>query len=254
MYKIQPKTKIVGKNLVYLPSCHSTNQIALKLIQNQDSQNGTLVITENQTEGKGQRGNSWESEIGKNITMSIVLETNFIPINSIFDLNRLVSLSILDVLKKLDSQNFKIKWPNDIFYENKKIGGILIENIISANSLSKSVIGIGLNINQEKFESPQASSIKNLFGGRHFEIEGIIEEICEKLEFRTESYRNSTANLLNDEYLANLLNYNKLSKYKDKNENFFEGKIVEVNQHGNLILEIDNEKTHFDLKELTFLF
>ncbi len=121
---------------------------------------GTIVYCDIQRSGRGQRGNSWESEPFKNLTFSLLLRPEHIPANRQFLLSEIVSLATVDVLNRY-ATGFSIKWPNDIYWHDKKIAGILIENVLSGSTFSRAIIGMGLNINQKNFlqRCPQPSFI-----------------------------------------------------------------------------------------------
>ena len=116
----------------YLPSCHSTNEVAAQVLGNE----GTIIITDEQTNGKGQRGNTWESEPFKNLTFSLVLKPSFIPVQYQFRITKIISVAIAQVLQSKLSKAVKIKWPNDIFVGDDKIGGVLIQNTVKVTYLN----------------------------------------------------------------------------------------------------------------------
>ena len=146
--------------IIKLDAIDSTNRFLKALSAQESRENFTVVSTESQTQGKGQRGSGWSSEKGKNLTFSVLYNQKAEQLTSLFTLNILVALSVLEALKTFSNLNFSIKWPNDILSENKKIGGILIENTFKNFGEVQSIIGIGLNINQSQFENlPQASSL-----------------------------------------------------------------------------------------------
>ena len=164
MYKIPANTLFIGKNLVFVPECPSTNTLALEISQQSPVKEGTVVITDSQTAGKGQRGNTWEARPELNLTFSVILKPGFLAINKQFYLNVLISLGLRDYLKEKTSVTAYIKWPNDILVHGKKISGILIENQLRGSLLLNSIAGIGLNLNQKEFGSRSATSLSLLTG------------------------------------------------------------------------------------------
>ena len=144
MHKDPIDSLFPGANQIRLPSCHSTNDVASDLLAEGNIAEGTVIITDHQTKGKGQRGNSWESEPGKNLTCSLILKPKFLPVQKQFELTVVSSLAIVHTLRDLGLPNAQVKWPNDIYYGNAKIAGILIENTVRANHLEYAVVGIGL--------------------------------------------------------------------------------------------------------------
>ena len=157
MYKIYPKTLFVGQIIQYLPSCQSTNDEASALIAQADPVEGTIVVTDHQMAGRGQRGNQWEAQAGQNLTCSLVLKPTFLSANEQFWLNIAISLGIYDGLQPLLGEALRIKWPNDIYVGDQKAGGILVENILQGYSMAWSVVGLGINVNQSDFCSSTAT-------------------------------------------------------------------------------------------------
>ena len=145
-------------NVIKLDAIDSTNEFLKRFLNEQNVENYTVITAENQTKGKGQMGAVWESETGKNLIMSILIKDFITDINQIFNLNCIVSLSVIQVLQQYSIPKLSIKWPNDIMSDTKKIGGILIENSIKNDGTIFSVVGLGLNCNQTNFEHlPRAS-------------------------------------------------------------------------------------------------
>lgn len=251
MNKLQPKTQILGKNIVYLTSCHSTNDYASELIQKNQFFNGTIVITENQTSGKGQRGNVWLSEANKNLMFSIILQPDFLPANEQFNLNIAVSLGIQDCLENYLKENLSIKWPNDIFFVDKKIGGVLIENTLVGKNINTSIIGIGININQSDFLIDTASSLLNILG-KEQNIRAIAESLFEKIEKRYLQLMNNEIAILKEEYVSKLYRINRKVLFKDENGTF-EGEIVGISEFGKLNINRQNFVKSYDIKEIAYL-
>ena len=140
MYKLNLKTHFVGQSLIELSSCPSTNTFLAELMSRDAMPNGQVVITHEQSNGKGQRNNTWESEPQKNLTFSIGLYDLDFPVEHAFQLHCITSLAIVDTINKYTQAKAQIKWPNDIYIGNKKIGGILIENTLSSNLLQDQLL------------------------------------------------------------------------------------------------------------------
>lgn len=242
----------IGREIMFLPSCHSTNEVALKLVKEGFATDGLLIITSNQTNGKGQRGNNWLSEPNQNLTFSIILHTD-IKSHNIFNLNICVSLAINKFLNDLNiSQNFsfKIKWPNDITFNSKKLGGILIENGIKADGSVWSVVGIGLNVNQIDFKYLNATSMRNIFG-KEFILQNVLEIITQNIEFYLNYANTETIDIIKHLYLTNLYKYNE-SHYFKANDLVFEGKIIDIDSNGRLAVETANNIQFFSNQEIKF--
>lgn len=242
----------MGKNLVFVPECHSTNSYALELCQQFPvAPDGTVVITDNQTAGRGQRGNQWLTAPGKNFTFSIVLRPSFLSPKDQFYLNVFTSLSIYDYLLKKGCNNIRIKWPNDILVGSKKICGILIENIIAGNRFSNVVIGIGLNVNQDRFNVDTATSLC-LELKRNFDLETELEELLAFIEARYLRLRANELQSMMTEYLILMYWLAEHHIFSDRHGKF-EGTITGVDDLGRLkILTREGERL-FDVKEISYV-
>ena len=249
-------SKIFSKNKIhFFNEIDSTNKIATQYIENKKAQEGDLFWTNYQSNGKGQKGNIWESELGKNLIFSFILKPITLEPGSQFMLNKVISLGLHDFFNSFElKKDFFIKWPNDIYYCNYKIAGILIENHIIGNKIEFSIIGIGINVNQvyfsEKIKNP--ISLKQIYS-KEFELEELFKNVLKFLEIRITNLYNNDIDNINTDYLNNLLNYNTFSKYIYRNQ-ILNAKIIGINKYGNLKL-IDNEGIIYfsDLKELVFL-
>jgi len=212
---------------------------------------GLLISTKHQTKGKGQRGKKWESGANKNLLISVVIEPN-IPISKQFNISKLVALAIYDVMISLGLEA-KIKWPNDILVNSKKIAGILIQNILKKNQIIHSVIGIGLNVNQTKFSQfdRKATSLK-LVLNKVYDILEVQHKLLHFLEKRVVEFK---AEIKQDEdYLQALYLFEKWTTFEVNNTQF-SGRIKGVNSHGNLLIEQeDGNVNQYDLQEVEFLF
>ncbi|RYF86687.1 MAG: biotin--[acetyl-CoA-carboxylase] ligase, partial [Chitinophagaceae bacterium] len=232
---MQPDTLFIGQSSVYLPTCRSTNEAAHQVLLKNEATEGTLLYTDNQTAGRGQRGNTWEAVPGQNITLSFLLKPVFLSLNDQFYLTMCCSLALADLLQPYVREQIRVKWPNDIYAGNKKIAGILIENSTTGKTLQNSIIGIGININQTKFGYPTATSLK-LLAGREINLASIRKELSEQLEKRYLQLRSGKKDQLKKEYLHNLLRYQEWHPYKVGNQEIT-GMIVGVNETGKLALQ-----------------
>jgi BirA family biotin operon repressor/biotin-[acetyl-CoA-carboxylase] ligase len=254
LHNFQPKTLFLGKKSIYLPSCHSTNDIAAEIIQNKPVFDGTIVITSDQTAGRGQRGNVWEALPGQNITCSIILKPDFLSATEQFKLNIAVSLGIYYFLSKYLPENLKVKWPNDIYIGDRKMGGVLIENSIAGSRIAYSVVGIGLNINQLSFEDVHSRAVSLRLATQNideFEIEKLIGELCISIEKYYLQLKNNHHIAQKNAYLQILYRFQETHFFR-KNEEKFLGKIVGVAPTGHLMLEIEGKVEYFDFKEVAF--
>jgi BirA family biotin operon repressor/biotin-[acetyl-CoA-carboxylase] ligase len=240
--------------LIKLDAIDSTNEFLKGLSNNQLVENFTVVTTESQTKGKGQMGSVWVSEPSKNLIMSVLVKDFLLDSNSIFDVNIVVSVSIIQALETLNIPELSIKWPNDIMSYNKKIGGILIENSIKSNGTINSIVGLGLNVNQTNFEHlPKATSLA-LISSTIFDKEEILLRIIEKLELNIQSWHQNK-DLMWVDYAEKLFKKGIPMPFSDENQQHFMGIIQGVSSIGKLqILLEDDTVPEFDIKEIQMLY
>lgn len=252
--RFQPNTLFIGKNTHFLPTCHSTNDIALQMIQNTSVFEGQVVVTNHQTAGKGQRGNVWEAEAGQNLTFSIILKPIFLRADEQFKLNIAVSVGIYQFLSALLPEGLSIKWPNDVYFNDKKLGGVLIENSIQANQLSYSVVGIGLNINQIQFFDKKAISLLKINQyTNHYDLTELLSQLLVSIEQCYLKLKNNEYKSLKESYVNKLFRINTFHIYQQNGREFI-GKIIDVLDSGKLMLEVDGNLELFDMKEIEFVF
>ena len=242
-------------NLIKLDAIDSTNEFLKGLSNDISTQNFTIVTAETQTNGKGQMGSKWLSESGKNLTFSILIKNIISNINQIFDLNVAVTLSIIDALERLNIPEIYIKWPNDIMSGNKKIAGILIENIKKSDNSIYSIIGLGLNVNQTNFNNlPNASSLKKIMN-HDFNKDIIFNKIIESIKKNIFELENNNQNQLWGLYNGKLFKKGIIMAFENKNQEKFMGIIQNVTQTGKLQLLIENEIIkEFEIKEIVMLY
>jgi BirA family biotin operon repressor/biotin-[acetyl-CoA-carboxylase] ligase len=240
--------------LIKLDAIDSTNEFLKGLSSNQSLENFTVVTAENQTKGKGQMGSVWDSEPGKNLIMSILIGNFVTNINRIFDINIIVSVSVIQVLEELNIPGLSIKWPNDIMSYNKKIGGILIENSIKSEGSINSIVGLGLNVNQINFENlPKASSLA-VICNTTFDKDEILLKIVKKMEQNIQNW-NLNSGLFWLEYANKLFKKGFPMPFEDQNQQNFMGIIQGVSPVGKLeILLEDDSISEFDIKEIQMLY
>ncbi len=257
MDNIEFTTSIIGCQYIYLPQCHSTNDYALLMARKNDAKEGCIVNTGNQTMGRGQRGSVWLSEPNQNLTFSIVLKPSFVGLSQQFILNMIVSLGIMDTLKvMLPLHQFKIKWPNDIYVyheENwKKLGGILIENVINGTTLINSVVGIGLNINQTVFDIPSAISIKSILN-THTDPKIVLLNIAKYVEHYYLKLKNNELDYIRYAYTQQLYAYGEYHQF-DIHGSRQKGIVLGVGDNGMLAIQFEKNIHYYNIKEVKFIF
>ncbi|MBD5344823.1 MAG: biotin--[acetyl-CoA-carboxylase] ligase [Bacteroides sp.] len=202
--------------MVWLDTTASTNTALASM---PDARHGTVVITHSQTAGRGQRGNSWEAAPGLNVTMSMLIEPRAITAAGQFAVSEIVALGVANILSLLagPSDEISVKWPNDIYAGDRKIAGILIENTIAGRRIIKSIAGIGVNINQPRFESdaPNPVSLLQLTGIEQH-IPTVADLIAREILSLADLYDTpSRLEQLHEQYLAHLWRRNGYHPYID---------------------------------------
>ena len=241
-------------NIIKLDAIDSTNSYLKKIILEKDISDYTIVTANFQTEGKGQLGYMWESEDSKNLLCSIYKKDLGIKVEDQFVLSMLVSLSIIRTLEKLNLPKLYVKWPNDIMSDNKKICGILIENMVKQNSIKESVIGIGLNVNQNTFKNlPNATSIKKIKGVA-FNIDELLNDLANNIKKQFIDFNQSKIDLIFRQYEDVLYRINIPSTFKNSEGDVFTGFIKGVNNLGRLkVLLEDNLTKSYSIKDISLM-
>ena len=245
----------VGQNFVTLKEVDSTNNFLKHLVSNSKPViEGTVIMAENQYAGRGQQQNTWNAEAGKNLTFSILLKPHFLEVTNQFDLIRVVSLGVFDALEPLLGDALKIKWPNDIYFGDLKLGGMLIENMIQGGQIKNAIVGIGLNVNQEVFgpSLPNATSLKQILH-QDYDLKALLSEICRHVEAWYLNLRAGKTEDVRKVYLSRLYWLNEMRWFKTAG-GIINGKVKNVCYNGLLVIEnTNNEELEFSLKEIEFL-
>lgn len=238
---------------IHLEQIDSTNAY-LQRQQSECNIRNWVVSADEQTAGKGMGSNGWESEAGKNLTFSLAVDMGFLPAERQFHLSETVALGIIEVLDKvLPTENLSIKWPNDIYFENRKLAGILINSTIKANMMDVSIIGIGLNVNQTQFQDwpTHPISLKQITGKKH-DLQLLLVQIAEHILIKVEQLETSPAAIEQD-YLKRLYRYRTWADYE------VDGKILRlfmtgIDAFGRLMLVDEANNSYcFYIKEVKFL-
>jgi BirA family biotin operon repressor/biotin-[acetyl-CoA-carboxylase] ligase len=245
----------VGQNFITLKQVDSTNNFLKELLSNSKPLiEGTVIMAENQYAGRGQQQSGWHAEPGKNLTFSLLLKPVFLPVTDQFDLIRVISLGVFDALEPLLGPKLKIKWPNDIYYADSKLGGMLIENVLQSGQIKNSIIGIGLNVNQESFspDLTKAISLKQILH-QDYDLKTLLSEICRHIEAWYLNLKAGKIPFIRKAYLSRLYWLDERKSFKTQ-DNVFTGTIKNVRDNGLLVVHNNNaEELEFSLKEIEFL-
>lgn len=242
--------KRLERFLIQLDKVDSTNDYAADLIKSSFVKNGTTVLTDHQLKGRGQRSALWTAEPKKNLTCSTIIFPN-IPAAKAFYLNIIAALAVRKTLSDLGLEA-KIKWPNDILVDSKKICGILVENVISGANINSSIIGIGLNVNQEIFSDQFKATSLKLESGNEMELKDIFDQYFGYLDFYLNLLCDSHFNLLLNQYYEHFYRHLENSAFEIDGA-ITQGKIIGITESGLLQVEIAGTKKAFDIKELKYL-
>ncbi len=250
------QTLFIGQNLVRLASVDSTNNYALQLLKDTQVMEGTLIWALEQTKGRGQRENNWLAEPFQNLTMSIILYPD-LTVRRQFYLTKVIALGletfVSELIGKKDAgSDIKIKWPNDIYVSDKKIAGVLIENNLRAEQIFSSVIGIGLNVNQKKFNGLSNATSLQILSNTVFDLSDCLSRLCEHIEARYLQLKANKMELLDSDYEERLYKLGELGDY-EKDGKRFGAILTGVNEQGKLLLKQENgEISEYGFKEITF--
>ncbi|NDV77796.1 biotin--[acetyl-CoA-carboxylase] ligase [Dysgonomonas sp. 511] len=244
---------------IHMQACSSTNTCLLELAvsgqvkKGSPLPEGSIIWAEYQTSGKGQQGNSWESGKGENLLFSIIFYPTMIKANEQFIISQMVSLAVAECLQKYVA-DISIKWPNDIYWREKKICGILIENNLLENTISQSVCGIGININQDEFVSnaPNPVSLMQITG-KSYDRESVLDEVNELILTYYQRVKENDYQPITEKYKSLLFRRNGYYKYSDKTGDFL-AKIKDIKPNGLLVLETNlGEEKLFAFKEVKYV-
>jgi BirA family biotin operon repressor/biotin-[acetyl-CoA-carboxylase] ligase len=242
-------------HIIKLDAIDSTNSYLRQLSVTEAIEDFTVAVANHQTKGRGQMGTQWSSQASKNLMVSVFKDVSFLNLEHHFFISIAVSLSILEALESFNIKNLKVKWPNDILSENKKIGGILIENVIKQAKINATIIGFGVNVNQTEFDHlPQAASMR-LISGRIYELEEVLQTILVKLEQYFKILEQKQFEILKTAYENQLFRKDKPSTFRDTDGHLFSGYIKGVSSSGNLLIMVEDDIIkEFGLKAVTLLY
>ena len=248
-------TLFVGQNLIKLSAVDSTNNFLKNLLSKSEPlPEGTVIMADDQFAGRGMQENVWKADPGKNLTISILLKPSFLALNKQFLLNMAVSIAINNTLSTYLPKGLCIKWPNDIYYNDVKLGGVLIENAIVGNSIKNSVVGIGINVNQPNFPPELAHKATSLYQilQENVNLQVLLADLCSQIEVLYLQLKGNKGTILHQTYVDRLYKINTPSHYRQNGE-VFEGIITGVNDSGLLNMIKNGEQVQFNFKEIEFI-
>ena len=239
--------------IISLKRTDSTNNYTKELASKTSINHFTCFSTTEQTAGKGQGKNSWYSKKNESLTFSIFLKPNITAQNQ-FIISKVISLGIIDFLNNFKA-GFKIKWPNDIYFQNKKICGVLIENTLSGKNINQCIVGIGININHQVFpkDLPNPISLFQITNNKYSEYE-LLNNLLTDIHKRYNELEVKNHDTIDKEYLKNLYRYKMVSRFSNFEEEF-SGIITGLGEYGKLKVQNRNtrKEKEYDLKEIVFL-
>jgi BirA family biotin operon repressor/biotin-[acetyl-CoA-carboxylase] ligase len=241
----------IGTPFIELHKVDSTNNYAMGLAHEGMAQHGTAVFAHDQTKGKGQRNRQWVSSEGKNVALTLIMEPVQLINSRIFELSMCIAVGVNRFVKAYIGEDVKIKWPNDIYWRDRKAAGILIENIFKGEQWRYAIAGIGLNINQTKFPGLEARAVSfKQITGKDFEPILLAKELCEYIDTVFTTLLSDPEQIMN-EYRSNLYKKNESVRFK-KESRVFEAHVVDVTSHGQLVVRHAVEEK-FDVGEVEWL-
>ena len=208
---------------------------------------GTVIYTPSQTAGRGQKGNSWESEDGKNLTFSLLLKRPPVKARDQFYLSEAAALAVVEALAAEAGDGFTVKWPNDVYWQDKKACGMLLENSLDGTDIATCVVGIGINVNQERFvsDAPNPVSLINITRHEH-DLMSLLKRVCSRIEQLVDSLGDEDARQdLHQRYMAALYrNDGKMHPWEDAEDRHFMASVAGIAPDGTLTLEHEDGTRH----------
>ncbi|WP_299384843.1 biotin--[acetyl-CoA-carboxylase] ligase [uncultured Lacinutrix sp.] len=241
--------------IIKLDAIDSTNTFLKEISSAETLEDYTVVVAKQQTNGRGQMGKLWEAKAGENLTFSMFKGVRGLTFSNQFYLSVVTSLALYNTLKVYNVPNLFVKWPNDILSANKKIAGVLIENVVKQNRLEYSIIGIGLNVNQTEFNNlTSATSLKECCG-KYFDLDEILYKFLIEFKSAYKRLESKSFESLKADYESKLFRKNKPSTFKNIEGDLFSGFIKGISSNGNLVVLLEDEIIkEFTLNEITLLY
>lgn len=245
---------LIGRSELFLSEVPSTNQFLHEYLSKSKPDEGLVVYTDFQSSGRGQIGRSWESNKGENILMSLYLTPRFLSVAQSFYLNIIISLAISSMIKDINEDaRVEIKWPNDVYVNKRKASGILIKNTLQGNHIEESIIGIGLNVNQDHFTTENAISLTNVTDEKH-DLRSVRHNLYQYIEQYYFILKSKNFDNLKSSYEDQLYRKDQISNYRlPQGEKVFTGQILGIDDSGLLILNTHQGIKKFHNNEIIYL-
>jgi len=241
--------------IIKLDAIDSTNTFLKEISSKEVLKDYTIVVARQQNKGRGQIGKQWQSNAGENLTYSVFKRIKGLSFSNQFYLSIITSLALHTTLKFYNVPNLHVKWPNDILSANKKIAGVLIENVVKQNRLEHSIIGIGLNVNQTQFNDLERASSLKLICKKTFDLDKILQKFIAEFQIEYKRLESAAFEALKADYESKLYRKNKPSTFKNVEGLFFSGYIKGISSNGNLVVLLEDEIIEeFNLNEITLLY
>ena len=246
------RTSPIGEVLIELSEIDSTNNYAMRLINEGMAEHGMTIRADFQTHGKGQHGNVWMAEERKNLLFTTIIDTKGFQLANQFLLNTFACLAVAEYLMyELNMPNIHIKWPNDIYADKKKIAGILIENIIRGSQWTHAIIGVGLNINQAHFPDKYTATSLFLESGKMYKVSTVLKQL---LKLMNDNYKkfNADPKTLLEVYNALLYKINEKVMFRRGHE-IYSGIMAGVEENGQVFIRVNDKLKFFNHREIDLI-
>ena len=247
-------TLFTGRHYTVLEEIDSTNSFLAGILRNKILPEGAAIRTEYQKAGRGQAGVGWESESGKNLLISLAFYPGFVSPKEVFLLNKTYALAVYDFAENLLGSNVRIKWPNDVYWNDKKLGGILVENAIYQSALSYSILGVGLNVNQVAFSPALPNPVSfAMIKGIEYDLDELFNSLCGFIEARYLQLKRGDLFRIDEDYLSALYKMNEWIRFRSNSQEYA-GCIRGVSENGKLIIEKESgQVVDYDIKEVKYV-
>ncbi|WP_170110199.1 biotin--[acetyl-CoA-carboxylase] ligase [Flavilitoribacter nigricans] len=248
-------TLFVGKVSRRFSALPSTNDYAANWLLRERPAEGAAILADHQTAGRGQMGNTWDTESGQNLTVSVIFYPTFLLARDQFELNQALALAVRDAVANFTEKPVIVKWPNDILIGERKICGILIQNSLSGPNIQSSIVGMGINVNQEAF-APGLSRASSLYleTGQKIDLNDLMLTLFAHLETRYLQLRQGGIDNIRTDYLQHLYRRNERRQFAYPDGRQFYGTITGVDKNGKLKIETGGQVELFAIKDVVYVY